>query len=181
MSTVYTKFTNPINIDKARIELFNQIDNYRNQQFIFNKIKPILENFAYKKVTQRLITAIKKQFPKYNCYLRWVSTMCYLEVNELDNVSNYSIKTQLSIFLGHIGAHSWAEGNNGKGYYTMKMIEDNNIWIYKIDDTIQSTIKGIKLLKEKATKWNELLSQMQAIDEEMEEYYGLSKFFKFQS
>lgn len=181
MATVYTKHAKSIDIDMARIHLLKQVDNYRSQQFMFNQIKPILENFATKKVTQRLITAIKKQFPKYHCYLRWISSMCYLEVEEMNDVPFYSVGTKLSIFLGHIGAYSWAEGDNGKGYYTMKMIEDNNVWIYRIDDSIQSTIKGMELLREKATKWNELLSQMQEIDEEMDKYNGLGTFFKFQS
>lgn len=182
MATTYPRFVKPIDVNMAQVKLLKQMDDYRNQQFIYNTIEPTLKRFAGKKVTKRLITALKKEYPKYHFYLRWVgSTQCYLEVKEIQDKPPYDNIADLSLFLGHIGAHSWAQQENGKGYYTMNMIEENNKWIFQITQMIQSTLNGMRLLKSKAQEWNDLLAKMQAIDEEMEKYNGLSTFFKFES
>jgi len=180
MSTVYPRYMKPINISIVQAQLLEQLDTYRNQQYMFNEIQPILEKFSGKKVTQRLITALEKTYPQFHFYLRWVgSTQCYLEVKWINEQNRHIYKGELSIFLGHIGAHSWAQHDNGQGFYTMDMISQNNVWLYQIDNMIQSTLNGMKKLKDNVNEWNSLLEKMQKIESDMESYHGLSTYFKF--
>ena len=180
MSQVYPQFVKPIDVNEVQIKLMEQMDNYRNQQYIYNEVKPILERFAGKKVTKRLITALNKELPKFHCYLRWVgSTQCYLEIKWDEKLPPYTRKGELSLFLGHIGAHSWAQKENGQGFYTMNMIEENNVWIFQIDQMIQSTLNGMKIVKDRVERWNSLLDRMKTIEKEMEKYSGLSTYFKY--
>ncbi len=173
-----TSFIKKINVDEAMTHLINQIEDYRNKQFIYNTIEPILKKFEGKSISQRLVTALKKEYPNYNFNLRCVaSSLYYLEVREIEN---YTTISELSIFLGYTDDNNTLY-NNGKAYYTMDMIKENNRWIFQINQMNNSTLNGMKLLKDRAEQWNSLLERMQAIEAEMENYNGLSTFFKFKS
>jgi hypothetical protein len=182
MSTVYTEFVKPIELNKIQVDFLKTMDNYRNQQYIFNEIKPVLEDFAGKKITQRLITKLRATFPKFTFYLRWVgSTQCYLEVKWAEEHAPFNTISELSLFLGHVGYHSWAQGDSGKGYYTMDMIANNNVWLYNLDGIMKSMMLGYKELRELAEKWNKGLAIMQEVQKTANKFEHIGTYFKIQS
>ena len=181
-STVYVQFAKPINGAMAKVKLLEVMDDYRNQQYIFNEIKPTLEEFAGKKVTKRLTTKLNKLFPNFNCYLRWIgSTQCYLEIKWTNEKYKFQTLGELSIFLGHLGYHSYRTVDNGRGYYTMEMIANNNVWLYQIDTMLKSMLEGIKIMDAEIVAWNESLEKMQQINEKMDKFHYMSTFFEVRS